>query len=86
MDRFSIGDIVQHFKYELCDEDDRQHNKYLYCIKGTAIHTETNEELVIYQALYAPFCTFARPAPAFYDKVDTVKYPDVKQKHRFEKI
>ena len=83
-DEFNIGDIVQHFKREtITDADDS--NKYLYVIRGFAKHTETGENLVIYQALYSPFETFARPIDMFYGKVDKNKYPNIKQEFRLER-
>jgi len=79
-----IGDIVQHFKYETLSEQERNTNKYLYKVIETAIHTETQEELIIYQALYGDFKTYARPKSMFFSYVDKGKYPEIKQKYRFE--
>jgi len=79
-----IGDIVKHFKWETISEEERKQNKYLYCIKNVAEHTETGEMLVIYQAMYSPFKTYARPSSMFLSEVDHAKYPDIKQKYRFE--
>lgn len=85
MNRIKIGDIVKHFKYETISEDEKKINKYLYYIKDIAEHTETGEILVIYKAMYSPFKTYARPFEMFYGKVDHNKYPDIKQKYRFER-
>lgn len=79
-----FGDIVRHFKWETISEEERNQNKYLYCIKSIAEHTETGERLVIYQAMYSPFQTYARPLEMFCEEVDRKKYPDIKQKYRFE--
>ena len=79
------GDIVRHFKWETISEEERKQNKYLYCIKDIVEHTETGEKLVIYQAMYSPFKTYARPFKMFNEEVDHNKYPDIKQKFRFEK-
>lgn len=82
---WKIGDIVQHFKWETISDEEKKQNKYLYCIKDIAEHTETGERLVIYQAMYFPFQIYARPIEMFCGEVDNNKYPYIKQKFRFEK-
>lgn len=56
----------------------------LYQITAIAEHTETGETLVVYQAMYGDFKTYARPLSVFTERVDRAKYPDVGQEFRFE--
>ena len=76
-----IGDIVKHFKRETIENPATE---YLYRIITFAHHSETDEMLVVYEALYPPFKTCARPYAM--SEVDREKYPDIKQKYRFEVV
>lgn len=81
--RFKEGDIVRHFKRETIDQDS---TLYLYRIIGIAIHSETKEEMMLYQGLYGDFSYYVRPLDMFLSIVDKKKYPKIKQEYRFEKV
>ena len=83
--RFRPGDIVQHFKRELLSEEERAGDMYLYEIIGVALHSETREQLMVYRPLYGDGGMYVRPLEMFLSETDHEKYPQVKQKYRFEK-
>ena len=67
------GQIYRHFKGTI---------HKVICI---AKHSETKEDLVIYTH-EEDNEIWARPLNMFLSEVDHEKYPDVKQKYRFEEI
>lgn len=69
-----VGKFYRHFKGGL------------YQVLNIAIHSESSEKLVIYQALYGTFEVYARPLVNFEELLSPEKYPNSVQKHRFEEI
>lgn len=65
------GSIFRHFK-------GRE-----YVVLYIAMHTETEEPLVIYRPLYDESKVYARPLPNFIEPLDLDKYPEATQQFRF---
>lgn len=74
MNELKINGIYRHFKGDY------------YLVEGIVIHSETKEEMVLYRGLYEECLEYVRPKDMFLSEVDHEKYPDVKQKYRFELV
>ena len=72
MREIKIKGIYKHFK-----------GNY-YIVEDIGTYSETEEPLVIYRALYGSTKLWIRPLKSFLSEVDKEKYPNAKQKYRFE--
>ena len=67
-----IKGIYKHFKGDY------------YLVEDIAIHSETDEKMVVYRSLYGDNSLYVRPYDMFISKVDKEKYPNVEQEYRFQ--
>lgn len=72
MHNIKIHGIYKHFK-----------GNY-YLVEEIVRNSETLEDMVVYRKLYDDGTCWVRPLTDFLEEIDHEKYPNVKQKYRFE--
>lgn len=70
----SKGKIFKHFKGDL------------YLVEDFVIHSETEEKMVLYRALYGNCGLYVRPYDMFIEEVPKEKENPTGQKYRFEEF
>lgn len=55
-----------------------------YLVEDVALNSEDKSEYVVYRRLYGDGSLWIRPKEMFLSEVDHTKYPEVKQRFRFE--
>jgi hypothetical protein len=78
MRKIKIGYIYKHFKGKLYI--------VLDIVNDANSSVDDIKKIVIYEALYGEHLKWARSYDEFNSKVDHDKYPNVKQKYRFEEV
>ena len=84
MDKIELQKQLGATRDEMIGKRYRHFKVGIYVVLTIAVHSESDEPLVIYQTLDRPDFVWARPISMFLSKVDHKKYPDVKQEMRFE--
>ena len=72
MNEVKIKGVYKHFKGDY------------YIVEDVATHSETREKYIVYRWLYGNTELYIRPYDMFFSEVDHEKYPNEKQKYRFE--
>ena len=85
-DRINVQNHVNCIKKYIVGFRYRHFKGGIYVVTDIAVHSETEEPMVIYHSLYHPERVWCRPLSMFMSEVDHEKYPDVKQAMRFERI
>ncbi|GAB6169277.1 hypothetical protein JCM1393_17370 [Clostridium carnis] len=70
----SKGKIFRHFKGDL------------YLLEDIVTHSETQEKLVLYRALYGECGLYVRPYNMFVEEVPKEKENPTNQKYRFQEV
>jgi len=64
----------------------RHYKGNYYYVMDIAEHTETNELMVVYHALYSDYECYVRPFAMFVEELDDEKKVKYNQIHRFEPV
>lgn len=80
------GEILEELRDSMVGRRYRHFKGRIYIVTDLAVHTESDEIMVIYKCFTDPLVTWCRPLSMFTSDVDRIKYPNVKQKKRFEPL
>ena len=83
--RMKVQAEIRHIKDDMVGYLYRHFKGGLYIVTDIAVHSETEEPMVIYRSWHDPLLVWCRPLSMFLSEVDHEKYPDVKQLMRFKR-
>ena len=84
--RMKVQQEIRHAKKVMVGYMYRHFKGGIYVVKDIAVHSETEEPMVIYRSFYDSSLVWCRPLSMFMSEVDHKKYPDAKQRMRFERM
>lgn len=84
--RMKVQEEISNIKSGMVGFRYRHFKGGIYIVTDIAVHSETEEPIVVYKSFDQPDLVWCRPLSMFVSEVDHEKYPDIEQVMRFERI